>query len=248
MLEAPQQLSRIELWVQSVMRVPPYPQAPEGSPESIQVFRAGSNYYTLCLLLWFLSHFFALVVLVVAHFVVSLAAPDMPGWARILWRSAEGLAVLALITSTVFSYFSQRLNYDLRWYIVTDRSLRIRSGIVNVQELTMTFSNIQEIRVNAGPLQNFLKLADVEVQSAGGGSKDGGGHIGRFKSVSNANAIRDLMVERLRQYRDSGLGELGARRGLESDHAESAQAIDAARAVLAEARALREQLASACGD
>jgi len=80
----------------------------------------------------------------------------------------------------------------------------------------------------------------VEVQSAGGGSeKGGGGHVGRFKGVSNANAIRDLMVERLRQYRDSGLGEPAAHNVSGSDHA-----LDAARAVLAEARALREQLAS----
>jgi len=103
----------------------------------------------------------------------------------------------------------------------------------------MTFSNIQEIRVTAGPIQNLMKLADVEVQSAGGGAKNrGGGHIGRFASVSNANAIRDLMVERLRKYRDSGLGEAPTPRV-----PEPGSAIAAAQAVLAEVRALREHLA-----
>ena len=101
----------------------------------------------------------------------------------------------------------------------------------------MTFSNIQEIRVTAGPLQKLLKLADVEVQSAGGGSRRGEGHIGSFKGLSNANDIRDLMVERLRQYRDSGLGESAIPEGSELDHS-----MEAARAVLAEARALREHL------
>jgi uncharacterized membrane protein YdbT with pleckstrin-like domain len=237
MLEVPRQFSQAELWVQAALYVPPYPEPPEGSPESIQVFHAGRNYYTLCLLVWFLSHLLILVGLIGAHFVVSRSFAQMPEWARITWRIAEWLAVLAFATSVVFTFFSQRLNYALRWYIVTDRSLRIRTGVLNIQELTMTFSNIQEIRVSAGPLQNFLKLADVEVQSAGGGSKDGGGHIGRFKSVSNANAIRDLMVERLRQFRDSGLGEPATHGGPATD-----QAIDAARAVLAEARALRTRL------
>jgi hypothetical protein len=82
----------------------------------------------------------------------------------------------------------------------------------------------------------------VEVCSAGGGSSakgGGGGHIGRFEGVSNANAIRDLMVERLRQYRDSGLGETSPATVPSPDHA-----TDAARAVLAEARALREFLTS----
>src|SRR5262249_7626624 len=160
--------SQIELWVQSVLFVPPYPEPPEGSPESIQVFRAGRNYYTLCLLEWFLTHVVILLALTVAHFIVAIRFPHMPEWARIAWRIAEWLALFAFTTSAVFSYFSQRLNYALRWYIVTDRSLRIRTGVVNIQELTMTFSNIQEIRVKAGPLQNLLKLADLEVQAAGG--------------------------------------------------------------------------------
>jgi len=241
MLEAPGQFSRVELRVQAALRVPPYPQPPDGSPESIQVFHAGRNYYKLCLLVWFVSHFLILAGLLGVHFLISIPFPRMPAWAQITWRSIEWLAVLVFTASVVFTYFSQRLNYALRWYIVTDRSLRIRTGVLSMQELTMTFSNIQEIRVTAGPLQNLLKLADVEVQSAGGGSgaKGGGGHTGRFKCVSNANAIRDLMVERLRQYRDSGLGEPSAPSVPAPDHV-----IDAARAVLAEARALRQQLAS----
>jgi uncharacterized membrane protein YdbT with pleckstrin-like domain len=239
MLEASRRFSSVELWVQAVLRVPPCPEPPEGSPESVQVFHPGRNYYTLCLLVWFVTHFLILAGLVAAHMIIA-AGPlrGMPEWGRITLRIVEWLAALAFTASAAFTFISQRLNYYLRWYIITDRSLRIRTGVLNIQELTMTFSNIQEIRVSAGPIQNFLKLADVEVQSAGGGSKDGEGHIGRFHSVSNANAIRDLMVERLRHYRDSGLGEPAAHVGPASD-----SAIDAALAVLAEARALHEQAA-----
>jgi uncharacterized membrane protein YdbT with pleckstrin-like domain len=110
-----------------------------------------------------------------------------------------------------------------------------------MEELTMMFSNIQEIRVSAGPLQNLLKIADVEVRSAGGGSdrkKRDDGHMACFEGVSNANAIRDLMVERLRQFRDSGLGEAAEEMHPAEDHT-----ISAARAVLAETRSLREYLA-----
>jgi uncharacterized membrane protein YdbT with pleckstrin-like domain len=240
MPEIPYQLSRIELWVQAAFRVPGYPHPPEGSPESIQVFHAGRNYYTWRLLMWFLSHTLILVALVAAHFIVPTALTSSPEWAQTTWRIFELLVVLAFAASALFSFFSQRLNYTLRWYIITDRSLRIRTGVLQVRELTMTFSNIQEIRVTAGPLQNVLKLADVEVHSAGGGpDAKGGGHVGRFTGVSNANAIRDLMVERLRQYRDSGLGEPAPHGDSTSD-----QVIDAARAVLSEARALREDLAN----
>jgi hypothetical protein len=67
MLEVPRQFSQVELWVQAALCVPPYPEPPEGSPESIQVFHAGRNYYTLCLLVWFLSQLLILIVLIGNH-------------------------------------------------------------------------------------------------------------------------------------------------------------------------------------
>ncbi len=77
--------------------------------------------------------------------------------------------------------------------------------------------------------------------SAGGGGAGGvgirGGHVGRFQGVDNADAIRDLVMERLRAYRDSGLGE-------KPDTASPGRPglLEAAHLVLAEARALRETL------
>ena len=148
------------------------------------------------------------------------------------------LGFAAFVASLPLTFLEQHLNFQLRWYIVTDRSLRIRSGIWSTRELTTTFANIQEIRVTSGPLQKLLGLADVEVHSAGGGAGkpgDEGGHIARFEGVEIANEIRDLMVDRLRRYRDSGLGETEHRNEMESH----VDAIAAANAVLAEARALR---------
>jgi membrane protein YdbS with pleckstrin-like domain len=127
-----------------------------GSPESVRVFRAGTNYYKWCLLVWFFSNVLVLTGLLAAHFKVSKWVLAMQEWAVISIRGIEWLVILAFATSVAFTFFAQRLNYALRWYIVTDRSLRIRTGIVSLQELTMTFSNIQEIRVTAGPLQNLL--------------------------------------------------------------------------------------------
>jgi len=146
--------------------------------------------------------------------------------------------VLRQLVSLPFTLFEQRLNFRLRWYIVTDRSLRIRSGIWSTQELTTTFANIQEIRISSGPLQKLLGLADVEVHSAGGGAgKQGeaGGHVARFEGVDIANEIRDLIGDRLRQYRDAGLGESER----VAHAAANGDAIAAANGVLEEARALR---------
>jgi hypothetical protein len=81
-----------------------------------------------------------------------------------------------------------------------------------------------------------LGLANVEVRSAGGGTDAHGisssGHLARLEGVDNAEAIRDLIVERLRVYRDSGLGEKTVEAG-------EPGALEAAREVLGEVRALR---------
>jgi uncharacterized membrane protein YdbT with pleckstrin-like domain len=127
----------------------------------------------------------------------------------------ELIVIGSLVAALPFSYMMQRLNYELRWYIVTDRSLRIRSGIWSVEEITMTFANIQDLRITSGPLQGWLGLADLEVSSAGGRGASSGGkhgamrnsHEARFEGVDNAEEIRDLIVERLRRYRDEGLGD-----------------------------------------
>src|SRR5690606_27807041 len=109
-----------------------------------------------------------------------------------------------------------RLDFELRWYIVTDRSLRIREGLTTIREQTMTFANIQNISVRQGPLQLLLGIAGVEVRSAGGGGgrkTSGSGehkrdmHVGLFRGVDNAQALRAAVLDRIRRHRDAGLGD-----------------------------------------
>ena len=230
-------------WVKEVVlrlaRVPAQPHLPEGTEESVRVFNAGRNYFTWRLILWALGNAAVAFGLLVA-FGLSLN-PKLPSLARNLWWFMEAVAACIFVASIPITYFLQRLNYEMRWYIVTDRSLRIRSGVLSLQEMTMTFANIQEIRVNANPIDRLLGLANVEVRSAGGASDEHGisssGHVGNFAAVDNAEAIRDLLAERLRVYRDSGLGE-------KTVEAREPLALSAAHEVLQETRALRNALAA----
>jgi membrane protein YdbS with pleckstrin-like domain len=233
-------LSGLERALLALLKVPEAPEPPDGSPDSIRVFRAGRNYYLWLMIMW------AFAVLVAGFAVAGLSVPlaiatrRAPELARIAAAVVLALVWGAYLATVAITLLSRRLNYGLRWYIVTDRSLRIRSGIFQMSELTMTYSNVQEIRVTSGPLQLLLGIADVEVQAAGGGGNGqhgGGGHVGRFTGVAHAPEIRDLIVDRLRQYRDSGLGEpTHAATGL------PASELAAAKSVLDEARALRAAL------
>jgi uncharacterized membrane protein YdbT with pleckstrin-like domain len=224
------------------LRVPPEPAAPDGSPGSVKIFRAGRNYYRWRILTWAFSHVAAVVGLLIGLASVQPVTRRMPPAAHTLFVAAEAFGVAVLIAGLPFSFYVQRLNYRMRWYIVTDRSLRIRSGIWSVEELTMTFANIQDIGVTAGPLQGLLGLADLEVRSAGGGGGSGPhgevkrNHAARFEGVDQADALRDLITERLRQYRDAGLGDPDHHVPSIHDPHESALL------VLAEARALRSSI------
>ncbi len=233
----------IAAWAKDVVlrlaRVPAQPHVPEGAEESVQVFNAGANYFVLRLILWGIANAAIAVGLLVA-FGFSFI-PTLPRMVHAIWLALVAGAACVFVASIPITYFLQRLNYQMRWYIVTDRSLRIRRGVVWLQEMTMTFANIQEIRVTANPIERLLGLANVEVRSAGGGMDAHGigssGHMGKFQGVDNAAAIRDLIVERLRVYRDSGLGE-------KTVEAWAPPALAAAGEVLRETRALRDAFAT----
>lgn len=252
-------------------KVPPEPHAPAGSPGSIRVFRAAANYWKYLLVLWGLRHIvgaFVVVALLSASATweaASREAPD-PGLAPRLtkpgkplrppseWErkvpgvihTLELLGLGAFLLQIPFSLAATRLNYEMRWYIVTDRSLRIREGIFGVREMTLTYANVQNISIRQGPLQRFMGIADVVVQTAGGGGAtdahghQGGGaamHAGTLRAVDNAEHVRDFILDRLKRLRDAGLGDPDDRHHAAPDGAAALR--DAARELLAEARALR---------
>jgi membrane protein YdbS with pleckstrin-like domain len=241
--DSPLPFSALERQVLNVLLVPSAPEVPEGSPDSVRIFRAGDKFYAWLVFEWAVTSTLLFLGVVGVTLLLLQARLNAPGWGAILLAAAVVLLWSVFISGVVLTLLAQRLNFRLRWYIVTDRSLRIRSGVFGIREMTMTYRNIQEIRVTAGPLQNALGLATVEVHAAGGGGGDpkhggGRGHVARLEGLSNATEIRDLLVERLRQYRDSGLGEPHL-----DDHGrqqiDGSATLAAARAVLNEVRELR---------
>jgi membrane protein YdbS with pleckstrin-like domain len=200
-----------------LLKVPPEPALPPGSRESVQVFRAGKNYYRLLLARWGIKQVSAVFGIAVSLVFLAHVGQTWSPRIRFWVDAAEWLGVASFLMQIPLTFLMIRLDYELRWYIVTDRSLRIRSGLVHVREMTMTFANIQHLSVHQGPLQRLLGLWDLTVRTAGGGGTEGDGahhgavsavtHIGHFHGVDNAPAIRDLILERMKRARDAGLGD-----------------------------------------
>jgi membrane protein YdbS with pleckstrin-like domain len=185
----------------------------------------------------------------------------LPDWAfPVLWV-IKVLGLLGYLVQLPLTYAVRRLDFEMRWYVVTDRSLRIRTGVWHIQESTMSFANLQQVEVSQGPLQRVLGLADVKVQSAGGSErphqKEGDDlHTGHFHGVDNAQEIRDLIQARLRRFRESGLGDPEESRHAHPETAATtdtvpatpvtpagpSEVLAAARELAAEAKALRVAL------
>jgi len=238
-----------------LLRVPPEPQPPDGSADSLMAFRAAPAYYRYSLLKWAIPQFGALAGLLFSIWGFELLTFD--GLDRFLERYSLGFLELVGIPifalQAVVGFLLLRMHYELRWYMVSDRSLRIREGIYVVKERTMTIANIQNMAVHQGPLQKWFGIADLQVRTAGGAGGDESSnkkddpHLGILRGLHNAKEIRDLIWKSLRLQRDSGLGDPDdeTRSSTLSDAGDQTGQGAAALAVLREARGLRLELETA---
>ncbi len=211
------QVDRASRWIYSgvwavavhAFRLPEDPPSlPGGAADNAVSFRPAEGFlrYLKFYFWWGLLFFDGLVLL--SWIAITVASPVI---GAILALPALALAVLP----DVVAYIAIHLRYDTTWYLVSSRSLRIRRGIWFLHETTITYENIQNIRVTQGPLQRYFGIGNVLVETAGGGA--GGGHAngagagdmhrGLIEGVDNAHEIRDLILRQLRKTRTAGLGD-----------------------------------------
>jgi len=203
---------RIRKTLLRLLKAPEHPpDPPAGSPESVQIFRAAPNFLKLQMLVWGAGFAAGLAgemaFIGFEHFsgVELDFAPVLVGY----------LLLAATLLGFVGKFFLIQIDYDMRYYVVTDRSLRIREGALHIDEATFTFANVQNLKIHQGPLERLLGLSNLVVETAGGagggsGDKPGKssrGHQGVLRGVSNAKEIRDQMLALLKRYRDAGLGD-----------------------------------------
>jgi hypothetical protein len=206
------------------LRVDLEPHLPPGSEGGCEVFRAGLAYLRYRQLAWFLRQAGTLAGILAAFFFLRmLGAGETP--ARLRSFAAiygPGMLVLEIVGITSFlaqlpfTWLAIRWDYDCRWYLLSERCLRVQEGILTLKEQTFTLANIQDIQVKQNPLQRFFGLWDVEVRTAGGGEEPSaeaaGGHepslhTAVLRGVEDGAGIRDRLLARMARYGDAGLGE-----------------------------------------
>lgn len=205
---------RLRSWLLRFLRVPAQPSPPPGDPRLIRTFRAAPNYFRYKIIVWALTQVSAAAGLVLSYFFFRNFIVRFP---FAYFGIIEQLAIAGFIAQLPFSFALLRLDFEMRWYILSDRSLRIRAGILSVREQTMTFANVQNISIRQNPLQRLFGISTIAVRAAGGGggsstqhgSRGGrsASHEATFAGVADADRIRAAIRERVRLHRDAGLGD-----------------------------------------
>jgi uncharacterized membrane protein YdbT with pleckstrin-like domain len=188
-------------------RVPTHPpDLPARPGETIEHFHPSPGFLRY-LKLWFWLGLVAIDIWLVIGWIASFFVD------RWLGIALTPVFLLVTVLPDVIAYIAIHLRYDSTWYVLSDRSLRIRRGIWTIHETTITFENVQDVNILQGPVQRVFGISDVVVQTAGGGGgKQGEGessssHTGLVEGVDNAARIRDLIMTRVRSSRSAGLGD-----------------------------------------
>jgi membrane protein YdbS with pleckstrin-like domain len=192
-------------------RVPSGPPSPPGRlDEESRSFRPSNGFLLYLKLKFWLVLVIVDVAIFAGWFALFVFRPKLA-----LWLAPVAFAIA--VVPDVIAYIAIHLRYDTTWYVFTDRSLRIRRGIWIIHETTITFENIQNVAVNSGPLERYFSIANVTVDTAGGGQahKEKGGHQGAnyhqglIEGIDNANEVRTQILMRVRRSRSAGLGDEG---------------------------------------
>lgn len=191
-----------------LLKVPSGPPAPppgHADGEFLKTFRAAPAYLNYRLFYWSLyAVAWSLGVLVAAVFLLIA----LGGWGVPL--------VILVVTFAVMKagvlYVTTRLDYEMRWYILTERSLRLREGVWTIRELTLTFANVQNVHVLQGPVERIFGFSNIMLETAGGGSGQKeqrlvDPHRAVLRGIENPTEVRELILNLLRRYKTAGLGD-----------------------------------------
>ncbi|MDA1054467.1 MAG: PH domain-containing protein [Planctomycetota bacterium] len=212
-----QQVEQVSKWIYAGLwgvmtrwfRVPDRPPAlPSAVGESVESFKPAIGFLNYLKLQFWVGLLAIDGAILLAWIAITIAKPV---WGLILLAPALFLA----IAPDIVVYLAIHLRYDTTWYVLSDRSLRIRRGIWIIHETTITFENIQNVTVRQGPLQRWFGIANVSIDTAGGGGQQPHGqsnpwqasHCGLIEGVADAHRIRGLIMSRLGQSRTAGLGD-----------------------------------------
>lgn len=131
-------------------------------------------------------------------------------------RQTAAVVTLSVVLSLAllslgFALVTARIDFELRHYLVGDRSLRVSQGALVRREVTISYANVQNLEVFQGPLERLFHIKSLIISTAGGTVAAAGqpsSHQVVLAGIVDADAVRELILGMVKQQRDAGLGEV----------------------------------------
>ncbi len=123
---------------------------------------------------------------------------------------AVALALDVFILGTLgFGLVAARVDYELRHYLVGDKSLRVSHGAIVRREVTLSYANVQNLEVTQGPFETLFGIKTLSISTAGGSARPGevNLHEAKLEGLKNADEVKALILGMLKGQKDAGLGE-----------------------------------------
>ena len=181
------------------------PTLPVTDDSVVASFRPSDNYLRYLKLFFWIGCVAIDIGLAVLWIVIAMAAP-------LVGLLITPLMLFIMIIPDVIAYVAIHLKFDTTWYVLSDRSMRIRRGIWIIHETTITFENIQNVRLTQGPIERYFGFANLVVETAGGGASaegetHGQAHHGIMVGLADAPEVRDRIMAKVRKFQSAGLGD-----------------------------------------
>jgi putative membrane protein len=169
--------------------------------------------------------------------IFALERPHPNLWKLYIIRAiCTGPAAIFALPYLYFRYHTLRYRFDAE-------GIHMKVGILFRREVNVTYARIQDIHLSSGFIQRWLRLADVQIQTASGNA---GAEL-TIEGFMEYEAIRDFLYAKMRGTRDHASGR--GSRGTEQAGAGSTETVALLLAIKDELRATREALtASAPGE
>jgi membrane protein YdbS with pleckstrin-like domain len=183
------------------------PTLPAASGEALRTFKPSPRFLAYRKLYFWVALTIVDVALTIGWIAVVVANPVVGGLLFPVY-------LVVAVVPDVLAYIAIHLRYDTTWYVMSERSVRIRRGIWIIHETTITYENIQNVAVRQGPIERHFGIATLTVQTAGGGGGGkgehagmAGAHVGIIEGITDASELRDAIMARVERSRSAGLGD-----------------------------------------
>ena len=125
--------------------------------------------------------------------ILAIERPDPSLWKLYVLRALlSGPGALVMLPYLYFRYHTMRYAFD-------EEGVHMRWGILFRKEINLTYARIQDIHITSGPLQRWLGLANVHIQTASGSA----GAEMTIEGLREFEAIRDFLYARMRGTHDA---------------------------------------------